>query len=249
MSSPALASSDELWCVLLAAGESRRLGYPKQLVRDPVRPLILRAVDAAQAVAPDRLLVVLGAHSLRLRTLLSRNYGGMRIVNNAHWQDGIASSLRAGVGAVPRQASGVLIVLTDQPGVNASSLGRLTAAWRRHPSRAVAAGYGNGPGVPAILPRRLLRGLRELQGDMGAKAVLSEGGSNTLLVDMPEAAFDVDTSEDLSRLTYGSSSSDFSRSFYPRPLRRFPPVSLSSPRGRLGSVLSSRSEHAASTRR
>ncbi len=206
MTSSALASSDGLWCVLLAAGESRRLGYPKQLVRDPIKPLMLRAIDAAQAVTPaDQLLVVLGAYNLRLRSLLARNCSGMRIVNNTHWQDGIASSLRAGVDALPRQARGVLIVLTDQPYVNAFSLGRLTAAWRRHPSRAVAARYPNGPGVPAILPRRLLHSLRELQGDMGAKTILDQAGSNTLLVDMPEAAFDVDTSEDLSLLTYGSS--------------------------------------------
>ncbi|MFL2553721.1 MAG: NTP transferase domain-containing protein [Candidatus Rariloculaceae bacterium] len=92
MTSSALASSDGLWCVLLAAGESRRLGYPKQLVRDPIKPLMLRAIDAAQAVTPaDQLLVVLGAYNLRLRSLLARNCSGMRIVNNTHWQDGIAS--------------------------------------------------------------------------------------------------------------------------------------------------------------
>ena len=196
----ALASSNGLWCVLLAAGGSRRLGYPKQLVRDPVRPMILGAVDAAESVTPGRVLVVLGAHSLRLRALLARNCRNLSIVNNTNWQDGIASSLIVGVNAVPAAARSVLVLLTDQPGVGAGSLRRLVEVWQRQPGRAVAAGYEGRLGVPAILPRRVWRQVRELQGDVGAKAVLGDAGSNTMVLTMPEAAFDVDTSEDRQRL-------------------------------------------------
>ncbi len=196
----ALASSNGLWCVLLAAGGSRRLGYPKQLIRDPVRPMILGAVDAAESVTPGRVLVVLGAHSLRLRALLARNCRNLSIANNTNWQDGIASSLIVGVNAVPAAARSVLVLLTDQPGVGAGSLRRLVEVWQRQPSRAVAAGYEGGLGVPAILPRRAWRQVRELQGDVGAKAVLGGAGSNTMVLTMPEAAFDVDTSEDRRRL-------------------------------------------------
>ena len=198
----ALASSNGLWCVLLAAGGSRRLGYPKQLLRDPVRPMILRAVDAAESVTPGRVLVVLGAHSLRLRALLARNCRSLSIVKNTNWQDGIASSLVAAVNIVPPKARGVLVLLTDQPRVGADSLQRLVAAWQRQPSRAVAAGYDGGLGVPAILPRRVWRQVRELEGDVGAKTVLSDAGSNTRVLSMPEAAFDVDTSEDRRRVEH-----------------------------------------------
>ncbi len=162
--------------------------------------MILTAVDAAESVTPGRVLVVLGAHSLRLRALLARNYASLRIVNNTSWQDGIASSLLAGIDTVPPAATGVLVLLSDQPGVGAGSLQRLVAAWQRQPSRAVAAGYESGFGVPAILPRRVWRQLRELRGDVGAKAVLGNAGSNTMVLNMPEAAFDVDTREDRRRL-------------------------------------------------
>ncbi len=196
----ALAASHGLWCVLLAAGGSRRLGYPKQLIRYRARPMILQAVDAAESVTPGRVLVVLGAHSLRLRALLARNYSNLTIINNTRWRDGIASSLRAAINTVPPEATGVLVLLSDQPGLGSDSLQRLVAAWQRQPRRAVAAGYGGGLGVPAILPRRVWRQLRELTGDVGAKAVLGNAGSNTMVVNIPEAAFDVDTSEDRRRL-------------------------------------------------
>ena len=196
----ALAASHGLWCVLLAAGGSRRLGYPKQLIRYRARPMILQAVDAAESVTPGRVLVVLGAHSLRLRALLARNYSNLTIINNTSWRDGIASSLRAAINTVPPEATGVLVLLSDQPGLGSDSLQRLVAAWQRQPRRAVAAGYGGGLGVPAILPRRVWRQLRELTGDVGAKAVLGNAGSNTMVVNIPEAAFDVDTSEDRRRL-------------------------------------------------
>ena len=202
MSSPAWPPSNALWCVLLAAGGSLRLGYPKQLVRAPVRPLMLRAMDAAQSVVPGRVLVVLGAHSLRLRALLARNYAGIPVVKNADWQDGIAGSLVAGVSAVPREARGVLVLLSDQPDLRAASLQRLVDAWQRRPGQPVAAGYAGDFGVPAILPRRLWPQLRSLEGDTGAKAVLRSVGSRMRIVTMPEAAFDVDTSEDRRRVEH-----------------------------------------------
>ena len=202
MTARTLASSNGLWCVLLAAGGSRRLGYPKQLIRYRVRPMILNAVDAAESVTPGRVLVVLGAHSLRLRALLARNYGNLSIVNNTSWQNGIASSLVAGINAGPAEAGGVLVRLTGQRGVGSNSLQRLIDAWERQPGRGVAAGYGGGLGVPAILPRRVWHRLRELDGDVGAKAVLRNADSNTTVLNMPEAAFDVDTSEDRRRLKH-----------------------------------------------
>ena len=61
MTSRSFVSSPELWSVLLAAGGSKRLGYPKQLLRDPVKPLLLAAVDAALAVTPGKVVVVIGA--------------------------------------------------------------------------------------------------------------------------------------------------------------------------------------------
>jgi CTP:molybdopterin cytidylyltransferase MocA len=190
-----------LACVLLAAGGSRRLGAPKQLVRRKQRPLLLRALDCASAagVAPPT-IVVLGAEALRLRALLRRDRAPARVVLNARWQDGLASSLRTGLAAVPREADAVLVLLVDQPELTAGALARLIAAWRRRPRMPAAAFYAGRAGVPAILPRRSWPAVRRLRGDVGARALLRDAVELTP-VDLPEAQLDVDTPEDLARLT------------------------------------------------
>ncbi len=198
MTSRSFVTGAELWCVLLAAGGSSRLGYPKQLLRDPVKPLLLRAVEAALTVAPGKVVVVVGAHALRMRSLLSRNFGDVPVVYNAAWTQGISTSLRAGIGVLPQPARGALIMLTDQVRVEARDLGRLANQWRLQPSATIAARYDGEIGVPAILPRRLWPRLRELEGDHGAKALLEKG--RTKIVDMPSAAVDIDTVEDRRRL-------------------------------------------------
>jgi len=190
--SPALA------CVLLAAGGSRRLGRPKQMLRRQGRPLLLHAVDAARAALPAApLVVVLGAHRVRLRLALRRAAPDARIAANPLWAEGLASSLRAALKLVPPRTSAILVLLVDQPRVDADALRRLVNAWRRRPGVPAAARYDNHAGVPAVLPRAYWRAIRALRGDSGARAVLRNTRTLTL-VNMPDAALDIDTPEDVS---------------------------------------------------
>jgi CTP:molybdopterin cytidylyltransferase MocA len=188
-----------LACVVLAAGESSRLGAPKQLVRRRVRPLLLRIVETAGEVVQSPIIVVLGAHAPRLRALLRRSDTPTRVVLNARWQDGLAASLRVGLDAAPRDARAVLVLLVDQPDVDARALGRLVTAWQRRPRTPVAAHYENRLGVPAILPRAVWRAARALRGDTGARALL-RAAARVTPVEMPEAMLDIDTRDDLAKL-------------------------------------------------
>jgi molybdenum cofactor cytidylyltransferase len=199
MKRAAAAARPDIACVLLAAGGSRRLGSPKQLVRLRTRPLLAHALEAAQGALPAtaRLVVVLGADALRLRALVRRHAPAAHIAYNARWRDGMAGSLRAGVRAVPPGTAAVLVTLVDQPRVDARALRRLVAAWRRRPGLAAAAHYSGRSGVPAVLPRGYWRALRDLKGDAGARALLQ--GPRITLIDMPEATFDVDTPADVAR--------------------------------------------------
>ena len=198
MTSRSFVTDAELWCVLLAAGGSSRLGYPKQLLRDPIRPLLLSAVDSALSATRGKVVVVVGAHALRMRSLLTKNFGDLPVVYNSAWEQGISTSLQAGIGVLPQRARGALVMLTDQIRIQTSDLRRLARAWRRQPSVAIAARYDGEIGVPAILPRRLWPQVRQLDGDRGAKSLLVD--ERTRFVDIPLAAIDIDTAEDRRKL-------------------------------------------------
>jgi CTP:molybdopterin cytidylyltransferase MocA len=148
------------------------------------------------------LIVVVGADALRLKLMLRRTRCGARIVTNPDWKQGMATSLQAGVAAVPRSARAALVLLVDQPRVGAAALRRLVVAWQRRPGVPAAARYKKDGGVPAVLPRRQWRALRALRGDAGARALLRS--DRVTLVEMPEAAFDVDTPCDLLALSAGA---------------------------------------------
>jgi CTP:molybdopterin cytidylyltransferase MocA len=187
-------------CVLLAAGGSTRLGRPKQLIRHRGRPLLLHAVAAARGAMPAApLIVVVGANALRVRAVLQRARCGAHVVANSRWREGMSTSLRVGLAAVPRTARAVLVLLVDQPRVGTAALARLLAAWRRWPGVPAAARYDGRVGVPAVLPRRRWGALKALRGDQGARALL-RGTELPTLVDLPEAALDVDTPADIDAL-------------------------------------------------
>lgn len=188
-----------LWCVVLAAGGSSRLGAPKQLLRYRSRPLMLHTMGLAAHIAPAGVVVVIGAEATRLRALLRRHCPRATVVNNSLWREGLSGSLRTALQALPADARAALVLLTDQAKLAPSSLVQLVAAWRTHPRRPVAARYHGKVGVPAILPRKLWRGVANLSGDSGARAVL-RGCDDVVLVDVPEAAFDIDTPADLQAL-------------------------------------------------
>jgi molybdenum cofactor cytidylyltransferase len=184
--------------VVLAAGASSRFGSPKQLARLRDATLLHTVVARATDVAAGNVTVVLGAHAEAIRPHIA----GMPIsvIVNRRWQEGLASSLRAGIESLPDDVA-ALIWLGDQVGVTAEDLRRLIAAWDGDRSRIAASSYGGTIGVPAIFPRSVFPELLALRGDRGAKGVLRHHPEKTTFVDMPNAATDIDTPTDLENST------------------------------------------------
>jgi CTP:molybdopterin cytidylyltransferase MocA len=139
--------------------------------------------------------VVLGADIERLEPLV-RDASATVAFNPDHAQ-GIASSIRVGLAQAPCDARGALIALADQVAVTADDLRRLVSRWEQQPDHIVAALYDGTIGVPAIFPADLFPELAELQGDRGARALLSHYRERVIGVPMPSAAQDIDTPGDL----------------------------------------------------
>jgi len=191
-----------LWIIVLAAGASSRLGTPKQLLRMRGRTLLAHTVALAESVAGARVNVVIGADQHRIRSHLRRTSPRVRVTYNRRWRVGMGTSLEAGIRNLPPEAAATLVLLCDQPDVDARALARLLNCARNRTTSIVASRYRGRLGVPAILPRATFRELRRLTGDRGARDLLNatHGRTRIVALDMPEAARDIDTPADLAAL-------------------------------------------------
>lgn len=186
------------WVILLAAGGSHRFGRPKQLARVEGQTLLRRAARLALAARPDGCVVVLGAHAARL----TRELQGLpvRTVTNRRWKEGLSTSLRAGLAALPAAAPAALILLADQVALHPPDLLRLIRRWQREPRAIVTAHAQAARRPPAILPRACFARLRRLRGDTGAKGLMADPCLQVVELEMAAAAIDVDVPADLSRI-------------------------------------------------
>ncbi len=192
-------SRRKLGAVLLAAGGSSRMGQPKQLLRIEDEALVTRMTRRLIELEPATVMVVTGSDAQAVNDRLSGL--PVQIVHNHRWEEGMASSLAAGVKNLPAEIDGVLIMLCDQWQVGREDLQELVQAWNADISRITAACWHDEGqrviGPPAIFPRALFEELTGLKGDRGARAVIEKHRQCASFVAMESACFDLDEPADL----------------------------------------------------
>lgn len=182
--------------LVLAAGESRRFGSPKQLALLAGRPLLEHALLAMSRSSLVRFAVVLGAEAEDVAEQVELH--GAEVVSCADWRSGQSASLRSGVEALGSPEA-VAITLGDQPLIRAAAIDRVIAA-RSDRAQGVRATYRGRPGHPVLLERGLLKRVAELQGDVGARPLLAQAPIVSVPCEDVADPIDVDTPERLAEL-------------------------------------------------
>jgi molybdenum cofactor cytidylyltransferase len=185
--------------LVLAAGRSTRMGaVNKMLAEIGGKPLVRIAAEQAVASHAHPVIVVTGHEREKVEAAL--NGLPVRFVRNADYAEGLGTSLKAGIAAVPEEADAVVVCLGDMPQVDAALINRLIAAFDPERGALVVVPSIDGRrGNPVVWSRRFFHDLMAIQGDVGARHLI--GNYAEVVVEVPvagEAALtDVDTPESL----------------------------------------------------
>jgi molybdenum cofactor cytidylyltransferase len=192
--------------VILAAGESVRLGQPKQLLSFGGRPLLRATIDSARDAGCTPIAVVVPAveptapASVALRHGIERALAGSEaiLVENPEWRRGIGTSLRAGVRAVSiaNVAEALVLLVCDQPKVDSTTIALLRARREQTGKPIVASAYADTMGVPALFDLSFFEALMNLPDEQGAKALILSHAEDVAQIAFPDGAIDIDTSVD-----------------------------------------------------
>jgi molybdenum cofactor cytidylyltransferase len=185
----------QIAAIVLAAGRSTRMGADNKLLRKlHGTPMVARTVATVAASPASPVIVVTGHEAKAIETALA----GQRVqfVANPRYAEGMSTSLKAGLGALPDDLDGVLVCLADMPAVASADIAKLMAAFNPTEGRAIVVPTHQGKrGNPVLFARGFIDEMRHVEGDAGARAVLSAHPDDVYEVEMQTAGIlaDADT--------------------------------------------------------
>jgi molybdenum cofactor cytidylyltransferase len=193
------APINDIAIVILAAGNSSRLGRPKQLLEYDGKSLLRRAVDIAIEVSSN-VLVITGSSAEQMSNELHGS--AAQVIRNEQWKEGIASSIRLGVEESMNRVPlirGILFMVSDQPFVSEHLLKEIINKGNAG-SQIVASAYGDSLGIPAYFEKGFFSTLLGLSGDNGAKKLILQHLQSAARIEFPEGNIDIDTQKDYEML-------------------------------------------------
>jgi molybdenum cofactor cytidylyltransferase len=186
--------------IVLAAGESRRMGQPKQLLPFGERTILERVVDTLLTAGVGEVVVVLGHLEDRVRAVLGDR--PVRAVVNASYRQGMLSSVKCGVRAVSAEYDAILIALGDQPHIEGAVVSEVMRAYRAGDAGIVIPHYGDKKGHPIIINLQKYReAITNLPEDAGLNALMQEHADDVRLIDVAteDIIRDIDVPDDYTR--------------------------------------------------
>lgn len=192
---------DNCAVVIIAAGESKRLGTPKQLLIVEEDTLINRLIKTVQRAVNFPIYLVLGANVEKIQAQLPRTE--INVVENIAWQEGMGSSIRLGVQAILESAKkfdGVLILVCDQPYLSEAAIQDLITLQAAKKTAITASFYANIAGTPALFHASIFPDLLALKGDQGAKKIIQERDQELAKLQFEKGVLDIDTQDEYQQL-------------------------------------------------
>lgn len=187
--------------LMIAAGESKRMGSPKQLLVVEGETLINRMIHIVKKAVNFPTYVILGAFAETIQAQFPNLE--INIVNNTHWQEGMASSIRVGLNTAKAQnpaLDGVMVVVCDQPYITESTITALLQLQKEKDTPMAAAYYDDVMGTPALFHSSIFNELLSLKGDMGAKRIIQSRPEEVAKLHFEKGLLDIDTKEDYQAL-------------------------------------------------
>ncbi|HWP47086.1 MAG TPA: molybdenum cofactor cytidylyltransferase [Candidatus Limnocylindrales bacterium] len=189
--------------ILLAAGESKRMGRPKQLLLVDGQPIVVQSLRNLIASQVDEVILVLGYYAELILAEVQRYFQkGFKIVVNPYYREGMSRSLQEGLKQVNKESEAVLIALADQPFVETQSLNKIIQAYHNTPYGIIVPTYGGRRGNPVLLSLKYRQEMESLTGDVGCREILKRYREDILEVevDSPGILKDIDTPVDYQSL-------------------------------------------------
>lgn len=189
--------------IILAAGNSSRLGQPKQLLDYGGNSFLNRIAGEAISFAGESVLIVTGAHHKKIEESLENKT--VLTCFNQNWHDGMASSIKTGLKhllLVYPEISNCIITVCDQPYLSADIFHKLLVKYQTTGKGIIASAYSKTTGVPVLFDRHYFDVLLTLKGQEGARKLLRKFKEDVAVVPFEKGAVDIDTPEDYIKLIY-----------------------------------------------
>lgn len=188
-------------CLLLAAGNSSRMGEPKMFLSFKGKTLLQNAIDEIESSAINKLVIVTGCYHQQLTDVLLSQQ--IDFAENKNWQEGMGTSIQKGVAYIIQQypnTEKIIIAVCDQPYISSSLFNKLIAANTETGKNIIASAYNGTAGTPVLFAEKYFEQLLQLKGPHGAKKIILQSPQDIFYVDFPGGATDIDTPEDYKAL-------------------------------------------------
>lgn len=185
--------------VLLAAGGSSRLGYPKQLISFEEKPLIRHMISVIKKGGIESLFVVVGSHSEEIIATIIED---VQIIHNPNWEKGLSTSIQSALAVIEKEYDAAMMFIIDQPYIDPALISKMLATMKISRAKIIAARAAGQQTHPVVYRREIYPALLSLKGDKGGKEIIRKNW--VTWVDWPDPAIlqDIDTPEDAESINH-----------------------------------------------